>query len=85
MEFFHLRAISVEGTRYLTPETVVQRVAVDTMRSVWDDTRPLVERLRAMPQVADVEINRWLPGTLVVRVRERLPVALAVSPGVRAG
>jgi len=33
-----------------------------------------------MPQVADVEISRRLPGTLVVSIRENLPVALAPSP-----
>ena len=80
MEFFHLRSVSVEGTRYLTPEAVVARLGLDTMRSVWDDTDPLVERLESMPQVGEVEIRRRLPGTLVVKLRENLPVALATSP-----
>ena len=80
LEFFHLRSIAVEGTRYLSPETVIERLAVDTMRSVWDDTEPLVARLRSMPQVGDVTIKRRLPGTLVVSIRENLPVALAASP-----
>jgi len=80
MEFFHVRAVAVEGTRYLTPEAVIVRLALDTTRSVWDDTAPLVERLMGMPQVGDVEISRRLPGTLVVRIRENLPVALATSP-----
>ena len=80
MDFFHLRAVSVEGTRYLSADTVVQRLALDTARSVWDDTKPLIERLRLMSQVSDVEISRNLPGTLVIRIRENLPVALAASP-----
>lgn len=80
MEFFDLRAVSVEGTRYLSPETVMERLQLDTMRSVWDDTGPLAARLRTMPQVAGVEISRRLPGTLVVKIRENLPVALAPSP-----
>lgn len=80
MEFFHLRSVSVEGTRYLSTETVMERLALDTMRSVWDDTRPLADRLRRMPQVSDVEISRRLPGTLVVSIAENLPVALAPSP-----
>src|SRR5688572_11217487 len=45
-----------------------------------DDTAPLAERVRLMPQVAHVEISRRLPGTLVVTLRENLPVALAPSP-----
>jgi cell division septal protein FtsQ len=80
MDFFQLRSIAVEGTRYLTPDVVVQRLAVDTSRSVWDDTEPLAERVRTMPQVAEVSIRRKLPGTLVVNIRENLPVALAPSP-----
>ena len=80
MEFFRLRAISVEGTRYLSPETVVERLGVDTTRSVWDDTTPLSDRLRKMSQVSGVEISRKLPGTLVVRIRENIPVALVPSP-----
>ena len=80
LEFFHVRSVAVEGTRYLSPDTVMARLAVDTMRSVWDDTRPLEERLRLMSQVSDVRISRRLPGTLVVRVRENLPVALVPSP-----
>ena len=80
LEFFHLRSVAVEGTRYLSPEKILERLAVDTMRSVWDDTEPLVERLRSMPQIGDVTISRRLPGTLVVSIRENLPVALAASP-----
>lgn len=80
MEFFQLRSIAVEGTHYLAPESVIVRLGVDTTRSVWDDTDPLAERIRSMPQVAEVQISRRLPGTLVVSVRENLPVALAPSP-----
>ena len=80
MEFFQLRSIAVEGTRYLAAESVIVRLGVDTTRSVWDDTDPLAERVRNMPQVGEVEISRRLPGTLVVSVRENLPVALAPSP-----
>ena len=80
MEFFHLRSVAVEGTRYLKPDSVMAHLGLDTTRSVWDDTAPLETLLRAMPQIADVEISRRLPGTLVVSIRENLPVALAPSP-----
>src|SRR5829696_9365376 len=80
MEFFHLRSIAVEGARFISPESVIERLAVDTSQSVWDDTEPLAARLRAMPQVAEVTISRKLPGRLVVNIRENLPVALAPSP-----
>ena len=79
LEFFHLRTVEVSGTRYLSPEAIIERLALDTTRSVWDDTRPLVARLHSMPQIGAVDISRRLPGTLVVAISENLPVAFAAS------
>ncbi len=80
MDYFHVRAIEVEGAHYLDPATVVERLGVDTMRSVWDDNASLVMRLKTIPQVGNATITRKLPGTLVVSVSENLPVALSPSP-----
>jgi cell division protein FtsQ len=80
MDFFRLKSVAIEGTRYLSQDSVMRRLNVDTTRSVWEDTGPLIERLKGMPQIAEVEITRRLPGTLVVTVRENLPIALAPSP-----
>ena len=81
LAFFRVRNVVVEGTRYLSPDSVVARLALDTIRSVFDETPPLEKKIREMPQVADVSIKRKLPGTLVVEVRENPPVALA--PGAQ--
>jgi len=80
LSFFHLRKVVVEGTRYLSTDSVVARLGVDTLNSVWDDTSPLEARVRALPQVASVSISRRLPGTLIVSVAENLPVALVPGP-----
>jgi len=80
MEYFHVRAVEVHGVRYIDPAIVLERMAIDTTRSVWDDYAPLVARLKTLPQVADAVITRKLPGTLVVSIRENLPVALSPSP-----
>lgn len=81
LAFFRVSRVTVEGTRYLSADTVVARLAIDTVHSVWDDPAPLEDRVRALPQVADVSVSRKLPGTLVVKVRENPPVALV--PGAR--
>lgn len=81
LAFFHVRQVQVEGTRYLSPDTVVARLHIDTLSSVWDDIAPLEQRVRELPQVASVSIVRRLPGTLLVTVRENLPVALV--PGLQ--
>ncbi len=75
MEFFHVRSVQVDGVRYLAPETVVAKLAIDTARSVWDDTGPLLDRVLSLPQVSAASIRRKLPGTLVVTISENLPVA----------
>ncbi len=80
LAFFHVRKVVVEGTRYLSTDSVVSRLALDTLHSVWDDAAPLESRLRTLPQVASVSISRRLPGTLVVTVHENLPVALVQGP-----
>jgi cell division protein FtsQ len=81
MAYFRVRAVAVSGTHYLSPRAVVARLHVDTTASVWDDTRPAAKRVASMPGVQSVEIGRSLPGTLVVRVTEAVPVALAPTTG----
>ncbi len=76
LAFFRVRRLEIRGARYLAPDDVVARLRVDTLRSIIDDVTPLEARLRALPQVAGVEITRKLSGTLVVKVQENLPVAL---------
>lgn len=75
MSFFRLRRVQVVGARYLRADSIVALLGVDTTRSIWDETDELVERVRKHPQVSDVEISRRVPGTLVVTVTERVPVA----------
>ena len=81
MAFFRVRNVEIVGARYLQASDVVSRLAVDTTASVWDDVAPLEARVGQHPQVQAVEIDRRLPGTLVVRVTENLPVALVPSKG----
>lgn len=75
LEFFNVRQVVVEGTRYLEPGEVVRRLEVDTLRSVWEELAPLERRVATHPQVQAVRVRRRLPGTLVVQVQERQPVA----------
>lgn len=81
LAFFHVRKVVVEGTRYLAPDTVITQLGLDTLHSVWDDPAPLEKRVMALPQVAAASISRRLPGTLVVTITEKLPVALV--PGMQ--
>jgi cell division protein FtsQ len=75
MSFFRLRRVQVVGARYVRADSIVARLGVDTTRSIWDETDELIARVRQHPQVSDVEIARRVPGTLVVTITERIPVA----------
>ena len=76
LDFFRVRRVEIEGTRYVSPDEIVSRLRIDTTASLWADVVPLEQRVRQHPSVRDVHIVRKLPGTLIVRVTENLPVAL---------
>jgi len=76
LAFFRVRRVEIDGTRYVSPDEIVSRMRVDTTASVWDDVAPWEQRVREHPSVREVRIERRLPGTLVVKVTENLPVAL---------
>lgn len=83
--YFHVRKIEVLGARYTPPAEIIDRMHVDTMRSIWDPLGPLAARVQSHPQVERVAVTRRLPGTLVVDLVERRPVALTQTPaGLRA-
>jgi cell division protein FtsQ len=80
LAFFRVRKVEILGLRYTPAGELLERLHVDTTRSVWDPLEPLEQRVASHPQVAGVAVTRKLPGTLVVDVTERRPVAL-VSVG----
>jgi cell division protein FtsQ len=80
LAFFHVRRIEVLGARFTPVADVLQRLNVDTTRSVWDPLGPLEQRVRAHPQIARVAVSRKLPGTIVVEITERRPVAFVSAP-----
>lgn len=76
LDFFRVRRVEIDGARYIAPDQIVSRMRIDTTASVFDDVGLLEQRVREHPSVRDVHIERKLPGTLIVRVTENLPVAL---------
>jgi cell division protein FtsQ len=85
MAFFQVRHVEVVGSRYVDPRDILGRLKVDTLASVWDATGPLEARVSGHPLVREVDVERKLPGTLVVRLVEHAPVALVpTATGFRA-
>ncbi|MEJ7808852.1 MAG: FtsQ-type POTRA domain-containing protein [Gemmatimonadaceae bacterium] len=81
LAYFRVRRVEVVGTRFLPASEVLARLDVDTAASIWRELASLERRVAQLPQVESVSIARRLPATLVVRVRERPPIALLPFPG----
>jgi cell division protein FtsQ len=76
MDFFRVRRVEIVGAHYVAPSDILSRLNVDTTASVWDPTKPLAARVATYPEIRTVVVRRKLPGTLVVEITERVPVAL---------
>jgi cell division protein FtsQ len=84
MAFFRVRRVEILGARYVAASDILARLHVDTLASVWDPTGPLAERVARHSEILHVDVRRKLPGTLVIDVVERIPVALVpASRGFR--
>jgi cell division protein FtsQ len=83
LDFFHVRRVVFEGMRYTPRGEALSLLAVDTLQSVWQPAEPLAARVAMHPLVLSATVDRQLPGTLVVRVVEREPVALVRRKGGR--
>jgi cell division protein FtsQ len=84
LDYFHVQTVQLEGARFLTPSAVVAALGADTTVSVFGDPGAFAARVEGMPLVARASVRRRLPGTLVVSIVERTPVALiATADGFR--
>jgi len=73
---FQVKRISIEGTDVLSPEAV-RAVAGITERHnlLFFDAGEVRERIEAMPCVRGCEIQRAYPDLVIIRIRERVPLA----------
>jgi cell division protein FtsQ len=51
------------------------------MASVWDPTGPLAARVASHPEIQRALVRRKLPGTLVIEIVERVPIAMVPTAG----
>lgn len=79
LDYFHVQTVQLEGARFLTPTAVIAALGADTTASVFDDPARVVAKVESMPLVASATVRRRLPGTLVVSIVERTPVALVAT------
>jgi cell division protein FtsQ len=80
LAYFRVRRVEITGARFIQPSDILNRLHVDTLSSVWQTTAPLEDRIASHVGVESVRVSRRLPGTLVVDITERWPVALVPTP-----
>lgn len=80
MEAFRVQDVEISGLRYLTRGQVLELMDITSESSIWGDRDRWTRALTEHPLVKDVELGRRVPGTLVVNVVERRPVALVPTP-----
>lgn len=76
IDFFRVRRIEFVGMRFLSPESTAAALRLGPAASVFDDLAPVARRALSVPGVLRADVSRRLPGTVVVTIRERQPVAL---------
>jgi cell division protein FtsQ len=80
LAYFRVRRVEIVGARFVPTSDILGRLHVDTLSSVWQPAGPLEARIATHPGVLAVRVGRRLPGTLVVEITERTPVALVPTP-----
>jgi cell division protein FtsQ len=71
-----IEAIRVTGTQIVSPEAVKRASGLGIgERILWVRLSPATRRIEQLPQVASASITRSLPHTVVITIRERMPVA----------
>jgi hypothetical protein len=76
--------VGVTGARYVAPSEVMALAAIPEQTSVWDDARPVEDRLRSHPLIEEARVRRAGLHTLEIAVTEVRPVALIATPMLRA-
>ena len=86
---FRLRDIRVEGTRNLRPREVIARAGIGPGTNVFHlDAGSIVTALEADPWIRSATVERHIPGSVVIAVQERTPIAQALvgtNPAAVAG
>ncbi|HPF62605.1 MAG: FtsQ-type POTRA domain-containing protein [Gemmatimonadetes bacterium] len=81
LAFFRIRMVEIVGATYLDPLDIVPRLAVPEGADILLDLGPIRDAALEIPGIREAEVSRRWPGTLVVTIREAVPVALVSVEG----
>lgn len=74
---FYPKRIVVSGNVHVDRATIVQAAAIAPHRSIWlQSIGKMAGRVAAIPFVGKATIRRYPPGTIAIRITERVPFAV---------
>lgn len=80
LDTFQVTDVEISGLESLDRGEILALLNVTRESSVWTSTETWERRLAVHPMLKEAHVQRKIPGTLMVRVVERRPVALAPTP-----
>ena len=80
MDTFRVIDVEISGLESVERGEVLALLDLTQETSVWGDLAAWEDRLTAHPLLEEARVRRRIPGTLVVDVVERRPIALAPTP-----
>jgi hypothetical protein len=83
LDLFHVARVEVSGTHHLDAAAVVVASGITSASNLFEDPAPWRAALLRQPLVAGVTIERRVPDTIILHVREAQPVAFARTPELR--
>ncbi len=76
-QIFAMRSLHVTGNVHLTSDQIASIAGItDRTNVLWLSSSSIVHRLEANPWVLSARVERTLPGSVTVRITERVPVAV---------
>lgn len=81
-DYFSVQALIVEGNDRLSDNEIVLQTGVCEGQNIWDvDVSRLEGNLEESHLIKEVFVQKYLPDTIVFRITEYLPLALAAGEG----
>lgn len=78
--FFRIRQVELIGVRYLTPAAVLDALAIDSTRNLFEGGGDIERRAERINGVIAARVERRLPATLRVHITEQVPMAFSPGP-----
>ncbi|NLI90775.1 MAG: FtsQ-type POTRA domain-containing protein [Peptococcaceae bacterium] len=78
--FFSVKDIKTTGLTNVSEDEVIKLMGAVKGENIFlTDTEAIAKKVRLHPLIDKVEIKKALPGTLILKIQERVPVALILS------